>query len=317
MYLFEPTPGSAALDFQRARGTGAQDYNRAKGSGLYTGLDFGNKAPQPTSTLPGTPAPTRPAAEATEQPRTLKSWPIVEGFMGPEVREEVRFGLQALDDLNYLRTLISGELTNPTTAARLALANSSDAARVRQAADALGQILAAAQNSLATVVPALFNEAGRGFQAVAGAFSEVAGEVDAWQGQMPPSIQDAVKRFTLQWRDVAQATSKRYYLAERMYADLMLDLTNAAALQARLWQLMGALYEAKINALQASIEKLQQGQGQFRQAADAFVKLIEQGTAVAERALKAVGNTLGLGSVGPIFAIGALAIAALLIFKKR
>lgn len=239
-------------------------------------------------------------------PRVLSLWPVEEGYFGPARKREYEFGAVPLDDLRYLRTISEGELANASVYAENALANSSDTRAVQKAADNLNVVISTSLDASVNVVKRLLHEAGQGLAVSAQAFGQIAGEVQAWPEGVPLPIQQAIKAFALQWRDVDQDASERYFAAERIYSDFMLSVTNAAALQYRLWQLMGALYEEQIGTLKRRIEALQAAQADLRAFGDQFVQVLKSGVVAAEKVLNKVGGTLGLGSVGPILAIGAI-----------
>lgn len=283
--------------------------SRARGSGA-TFYSPGGPSDQPP---PSSQQPAQPALV----PRVLSKWPIEDGLNGPQLNPAYEFGKDQLEDLRYLYSLIYGTFTGPMIEAENALAYSSDTARVQQAAENLATYVAQAQDALVNIVKGLLSAAGRGLQEASSGFAQIGGEMSAWgPAGVPLPIQEDVKRFAFQWRDVTQAASNRFYTAERVYSDIMIYLTNASTLVLRLWQLQSAINQEKIGRLTAQVQALQAARATLREAADAFVKIVQEGTAAAEKALKTVGNTLGLGAVGPIVAIGAVLLALLYAFSK-
>lgn len=256
-------------------------------------------------------------SKASEVPKILSMWPYEESYLeGRVIKSEYAFGAKSLDSLKEVQFLTNSYLDFEDIKASLVI-NSDNPSAIESRAQNMQRTIDAALDAATKVTRQLISDAGVGFAECSKAFSQIGSEIGAWVGGVPLSVQDKMKQYAFDWRDVTQAASERYIDAERRYSDLMARIASSNTILTQLYQRLGEAYRAKIEELKIELEKARRDVQELRSQSNRFIDVLKSGYRDAQEVLKKLGidmPSIGLGLTG-VLKWGAFAIGALVVYK--
>lgn len=261
----------------------------------------------------------------SEPVRVLSRWPLLRDLDSNElmVAYEYRYGSQQVQWLNGALGILTRNAQAAIAAADRA-ESGGNLAEIMDAADLLQSVQQDAEANVPVVVSDLLSEAARGFNDAASAFGEIGSEVAAWQGAMPSSVEAQVQEYAWQWRRVCTEASERYLAAERLYTDLSDVRKQLYARELSIRKLEREKFQTRIAQLEAEVARLREPLERLREAANTFLDTAREGVAIAEKAMRSIGRTLGsaassfgLGAGLGVAILGGLALAVLALKRRR
>lgn len=259
--------------------------------------------------------------DATQQqvePKILSMWPYEEAtFLSDRsIKDEYKFGADALEQLKEVQGATGAYLDLADIHASLVMQSDNPEA-IENVAQELQQTISVAIEASTTVTRKLLSDAGKGFADCSKAFSQIGSEFAAWSGGVPLPVQEKMKQYAFDWRDVTQAASEIYLDAERRFADIMARISASNTVLAQLYQRLGEAYRSKIEELKAQLEKARKDIEELRSRSNGFIDVLKSGYGDAQKVLKQLGLDMpSLGaSLSGILKWGAIALGALVVYK--
>lgn len=257
------------------------------------------------------------APPVAQEPKILSMWPYEDGYSGRTIRSEYMFGADALEQLKEVQGASGAYLDLADIRAEYMMGSSNPEA-IEATAKELQQTISASIEASTVVTRKLLSDAGKGFADCSKAFSQIGSEVAAWlPSGVPLSVQEKMKQYAFDWRDVTQAASERYLDAERRFADIMARISSSNTILAQLYQKLGEAYRSKIEELKTELEKARRDIAELRNRSNGFIDVLKSGYQDAQNVLKKIGldlPSLGAGLTGAL-KWGAIALGALVIYK--